>query len=250
MFWMRFRTRNSRCTPSITSLQTFPLAVVSISLRPWVLSGFTRWHLPLLIVFDRKSVSFCSPWEPGRIRVCEPPEKEHLKAGFEPLDHREFLLCCMAMAEREACAVKETPGRAMKADMLLEGVLEDLKNHVKEHGDMKDEHLRLLYVLCDKTLEHALVLVDQGGVQAFVAERTGRTVYHVHSERNRKSGQETYVCFPKHYCSCYAFFYDVVGRGEHICCKHQLAARIAHATNQCGQTTVTDEELARLLLRQ
>lgn len=154
------------------------------------------------------------------------------------------------MAEREACAAKEAAASAIKAEVLLEGVLDDIKKHVEEYGDLKDEHLRLLHVLCDKTLEHALVLVDQGGVQAFVAERTGRTVFHVHSERNRRSGQETYVCFPKHYCSCHAFFYDVVGRGEHICCKHQLAARIADATNQCGKNIIPDEEMARFLLRQ
>lgn len=139
--------------------------------------------------------------------------------------------------------------RKLRSKDVLEGLLMDASRHVELHGDLSDEHLFCLHRLCDKTLEHALALVDQGRVQAYVARESGRMVFHVHSERTRKSGQETYVCFPEHYCSCYAFLYDVVGRGEHICCKHQLAARIAQVTHRCNLVEVSDETIPEMILQ-
>lgn len=29
--------------------------------------------------------------------------------------------------------------------------------------------------------------------------------------------KEEYICFPEHLCTCYSFFYDIVGRGEQLC---------------------------------
>lgn len=29
--------------------------------------------------------------------------------------------------------------------------------------------------------------------------------------------KEEYLCFPEHLCTCYSFFYDIVGRGEQLC---------------------------------
>lgn len=36
----------------------------------------------------------------------------------------------------------------------------------------------------------------------------------VMGESRRK---EEYICFPEHLCTCYSFFYDIVGRGEQLC---------------------------------
>jgi hypothetical protein len=36
----------------------------------------------------------------------------------------------------------------------------------------------------------------------------------VMGESKRK---EEYICFPEHLCTCYSFFYDIVGRGEQLC---------------------------------
>nr|GMC78450.1 zinc finger SWIM domain-containing protein 7 [Ipomoea batatas] len=59
--------------------------------------------------------------------------------------------------------------------------------------------------------------------------------------------KEEYLCFPEHYCACYSFFYDVVNRGEQLCCKHQLAARLAKSLGACIEVMVSDEELAVML---
>ncbi|KAI4367584.1 hypothetical protein MLD38_023306 [Melastoma candidum] len=50
-----------------------------------------------------------------------------------------------------------------------------------------------------------------------------------------------------HYCGCYSFFYDVVNRGEQLCCKHQLAARLASSLGSCAVVNVPDDQLALLL---
>ncbi|KAK6916352.1 hypothetical protein RJ641_019213 [Dillenia turbinata] len=75
-----------------------------------------------------------------------------------------------------------------------------------------------------------------------VGESSGHT--QVMGESKRK---EDYYCFPEHYCACYSFFYDVVNKGEQLCCKHQLAARLAEAIGACTDLKVSDEELAILL---
>uniref|UniRef100_I1QBV7 SWIM-type domain-containing protein n=1 Tax=Oryza glaberrima TaxID=4538 RepID=I1QBV7_ORYGL len=68
----------------------------------------------------------------------------------------------------------------------------------------------------------------------------------VMGESRRK---EEYICFPEHLCTCYSFFYDIVGRGEQLCCKHQLAARLAEAISKHQDIEVTDEELAHMLAK-
>jgi predicted nucleic acid-binding Zn finger protein len=68
----------------------------------------------------------------------------------------------------------------------------------------------------------------------------------VMGESRRK---EEYICFPEHLCTCYSFFYDIVGRGEQLCCKHQLAARLAEAVSKHQDIEVTDEELAHMLAK-
>ncbi|GJX73896.1 probable E3 ubiquitin-protein ligase RHY1A, partial [Tanacetum coccineum] len=61
--------------------------------------------------------------------------------------------------------------------------------------------------------------------------------------------KEEYLCFPEHYCACYSFFYDIVNRGEQLCCKHQLAARLAVSLGTCVDVKVSDEQLAELLAK-
>ncbi|KAE9447126.1 hypothetical protein C3L33_20982, partial [Rhododendron williamsianum] len=59
--------------------------------------------------------------------------------------------------------------------------------------------------------------------------------------------KEEYFCFAEHYCACYSFFYDIVNRGEQLCCKHQLAARLAASLGACVDVKVSDKQLALLL---
>ncbi|RWW14183.1 hypothetical protein GW17_00022062 [Ensete ventricosum] len=95
-----------------------------------------------------------------------------------------------------------------------------------------------------RNLERATRIVDQGGVRKVSAAPSGRSFFLVVGESKRK---EEYICFPEHHCTCYSFFYDVVNRGEHLCCKHQIAARLAEAVGEVVEVEVSDEQLATML---
>ncbi|KAI3413123.1 uncharacterized protein J3R85_016485, partial [Psidium guajava] len=105
------------------------------------------------------------------------------------------------------------------------------------------EQLSILHFLFGKNLERATRIVDQRGVKRISGEPSGRSIFQVVGESRRK---EEYLCFPEHYCGCYSFFYDIVNRGEQLCCKHQLAARLAASVGTCTEVRVSDEQLAVL----
>ncbi|BBN19666.1 zinc finger SWIM domain-containing protein 7 [Marchantia polymorpha subsp. ruderalis] len=110
---------------------------------------------------------------------------------------------------------------------------------------LTDDQILALHFLFNKTLDKAVRIIEQGGVYRLVAEPSRREVFQVMG--NPKENQH-YVCFPEHFCSCHAFFFDIVSRGHQICCKHQLAARLAAALQVFKPITVTDVELTQLLL--
>ncbi|KAL3688441.1 hypothetical protein R1sor_014750 [Riccia sorocarpa] len=112
-------------------------------------------------------------------------------------------------------------------------------------SSLTDDQILMLHFLFNKTLDKAVCIIEQGGVYRLVAEPSGRTVYQVMG--NPKEHQH-YVCFPDHFCSCHAFFFDIVSRGHQLCCKHQLAARLASTLQVFKHITVTDVELAQLLV--
>ncbi|XP_024360276.1 uncharacterized protein [Physcomitrium patens] len=114
-------------------------------------------------------------------------------------------------------------------------------------GAVTDEQLSALYFIFNKNLERALRILDQGGVQHVVSHPSQRSVFQVIAES--KSGSNSYLCFPDHFCSCQSFFFDVVSRSDQFCCKHQLAAMLASALRGCKNVTVSDAELAHLLLQ-
>ncbi|KAB1208482.1 Zinc finger SWIM domain-containing protein 7 [Morella rubra] len=101
-----------------------------------------------------------------------------------------------------------------------------------------------LHFLFGKNFERATKIVDQRGVKRITGEPSGRSVFQVLGESRRK---EEYFCFPENYCGCYSFFYDIVNRGEQLCCKHQLAARLAASLGACIEVKVSDEQLVILL---
>ncbi|KZV41183.1 Phosphatase 2C family protein [Dorcoceras hygrometricum] len=103
---------------------------------------------------------------------------------------------------------------------------------------------RLLHFLFGKNFERATRIVDQRGVKRISGVPSGRSIFQVVGESRRK---EEYLCYAEHYCACYSFFYDVVNRGEQLCCKHQLAARLAATTEACVDFEVSDVDLAFLL---
>ncbi|KAK7819020.1 zinc finger swim domain-containing protein 7, partial [Quercus suber] len=95
--------------------------------------------------------------------------------------------------------------------------------------------------------ERATRIVDQRGVKRISGKPSGRFIFQVVGESRRK---EEYFCFAECYCACYSFFYDIVNRGEQLCCKHQLAARLAASLGACIEVKVSDEKLALFLATQ
>ncbi|KAG5033536.1 hypothetical protein JHK85_017518 [Glycine max] len=112
------------------------------------------------------------------------------------------------------------------------------------HVTVNDDQLWTLHFLFGKNFEGATRIVDQRGVSKISAHPSGRFIFQVTGESRRK---DQYLCFPENFCACYSFFYDVVNRGEQLCCKHQLAARLAASLGSYVEVKVSDEELAVLL---
>ncbi|KAJ8763435.1 hypothetical protein K2173_002318 [Erythroxylum novogranatense] len=109
-----------------------------------------------------------------------------------------------------------------------------------------EEQLSILHFLFGKNFERATRIVDQKGVKRVSGEPSQRSIFQVVGESRRK---EEYLCFADSYCACYSFFYDIVNRGEQLCCKHQLAARLAAALGLCVEIQVSDEQLTLLLVK-
>ena len=111
--------------------------------------------------------------------------------------------------------------------------------------ELTDRHLECLaFVFGEGHLANALELAQTGRVKKLVAERSGRSCFQV---RGRSGAKEEYLVLPRHYCSCRAFQWDVVSRGDQLICKHQLAARIAQATGAYPVVYVADLLMAQLL---
>ncbi|KAI3675339.1 hypothetical protein L1987_84928 [Smallanthus sonchifolius] len=123
-------------------------------------------------------------------------------------------------------------------------VAETIWSEIQSTHSVTDDQLSILHILFGKNLERATRIVDQRGVKKILGEPSGRSIFQVIGESRRK---EEYLCFPEHYCACYSFFYDIVNRGEQLCCKHQLAARVAVSLGTCVDVKVSDEQLAHLL---
>ncbi|CAB4320954.1 unnamed protein product [Prunus armeniaca] len=123
-------------------------------------------------------------------------------------------------------------------------VAEAVWKAIESTGSVTDDQLSILHFLFGKNLERATRIVDQRGVKRVLGEPSGRSIFQVVGESRRK---EEYFCFAEHYCACYSFFYDIVNRGEQLCCKHQLAARLAASLGACVEVKVSDEQLALLL---
>lgn len=123
-------------------------------------------------------------------------------------------------------------------------VANSIWQQIKSSRSVSDDQLSILHFLFGKNFERATRIVDQRGVRRVSGSPSGRFLFLVVGESRRK---EEYFCFPEHHCTCYSFFYDVVSRGEQLCCKHQLAARLAEAVGAHEEVTVSDEELALML---
>ncbi|XP_019437243.1 PREDICTED: zinc finger SWIM domain-containing protein 7 [Lupinus angustifolius] len=109
---------------------------------------------------------------------------------------------------------------------------------------VNQDQIWTLRFIFGKNLEGAIRILDQRGVKRITAEPSGRVIFQVTGESRRK---DKYVCFPENFCACCSFFYDVVNRSEQLCCKHQIATKLAASLGVCVEAKVSDEELALLL---
>ncbi|XP_030487504.2 uncharacterized protein LOC115704434 [Cannabis sativa] len=123
-------------------------------------------------------------------------------------------------------------------------VAENVWKQIESTSFVTDEQLSILNFLFGKNFERATRIVDQRGVKRISGLPSGRSIFQVMGESKRK---EEYFCFPEHFCACYSFFFDIVNRGEQLCCKHQLASRLAASLGICIEVKVSDDELALLL---
>ncbi|XP_058190268.1 uncharacterized protein LOC131307659 [Rhododendron vialii] len=123
-------------------------------------------------------------------------------------------------------------------------VAESVWRDIESTRSVSDDQLSILHFLFAKNFERATRIVDQRGVKRISGEPSGRSIFQVMGESRTK---EEYFCFAEHYCACYSFFYDIVNRGEQLCCKHQLAARLAASLGACIDVKVSDKQLALLL---
>ncbi|CAO2824359.1 unnamed protein product [Amaranthus hypochondriacus] len=123
-------------------------------------------------------------------------------------------------------------------------VAEAVWKGIESTHSVTDDQLEVLHFLFGKNFERATRIVDQRGVKRLCGVPSGRTIFQVVGESRKK---EEYLCFAENYCGCYSFFYDIVNRGEQLCCKHQLAARLASCLGVCIEVKLPDEEIAMLL---
>ncbi|GBG70199.1 hypothetical protein CBR_g6331 [Chara braunii] len=113
-------------------------------------------------------------------------------------------------------------------------------------GLLSQDHLLKLSFFFNKNLDRALQILDAGAVEWVKGAPSGRSVFRIWGVK-AKGVMHHHLCFPLSYCTCESFFYDVVARSESLCCKHQLAARLAQSLQMYKETQVSDLQLCKLL---
>lgn len=119
------------------------------------------------------------------------------------------------------------------------GAADEAFRRMEASGSVSEADLALLNFLFPSAFRKALEICDAKMVTRVTAEPSGKVFFQV-------EGSETfpYVCF-FHYCNCKFFLKSCVLRDDHLYCKHQLAARVAHATNTARDATVSDDRYAK-----
>ncbi|XP_068122110.1 zinc finger SWIM domain-containing protein 7 [Hyperolius riggenbachi] len=126
---------------------------------------------------------------------------------------------------------------------VAEELLREIKRSYQETSQISDEHLLGLKFIFGPTALYALDLVDQRSV-THVTSPSGRSTFQVTG-----SSGKLYTCYKAcHYCSCPAFSYTVLRRGDSLVCKHLLAVYLSQALGVCQEVTVSDKQLSDILL--
>mmetsp|Transcript_37991 Transcript_37991/g.90245 ORF Transcript_37991/g.90245 Transcript_37991/m.90245 type:complete len:154 (-) Transcript_37991:302-763(-) len=129
-------------------------------------------------------------------------------------------------------------------DQLSQQNIRQRNNSQVEQAVVSEDDYLSLHCLFERTLAKALKLVDEGSVECLVGQFSRRRIFRVQG----RSATDQYLVLPSRYCSCQAFFFEAVSKGDATHCKHMLAARFAEAVGALRTTEVADEELARVLI--
>ncbi|XP_067328218.1 zinc finger SWIM domain-containing protein 7 [Anolis sagrei] len=128
---------------------------------------------------------------------------------------------------------------------VAEELLKEIESAFREKSHIPDDLLLALKFVFGASAVPALDLVDRQSVTR-LASPSGRTVYQVSG-----SSGKLYTCYAScHFCSCPAFTFSVLRKGERLVCKHILAIYLSRALGTCQELTVPEQQLTKLLLPQ
>ncbi|XP_067421963.1 zinc finger SWIM domain-containing protein 7 [Emydura macquarii macquarii] len=126
---------------------------------------------------------------------------------------------------------------------VAEELLKEIKKAFQETSHVPDDLLLALKFIFGSSAVAALDLVDQHSVTR-VMSPSGRTVYQVLG-----SSGKLYTCYAAcHFCTCPAFAFFVLRKNDSLLCKHILATYLSQATGACQELSVSDKQLASILL--
>ncbi|KAF6300204.1 zinc finger SWIM-type containing 7 [Rhinolophus ferrumequinum] len=133
---------------------------------------------------------------------------------------------------------------AVTLPTVVEELLNEMAAAVQESARIPDEHLLSLKFIFGSSAIQALDLVDQQSV-TLISSPSGRQVYQVLG-----SSGKTYICLAScHYCSCPAFAFSVLRKGDSLLCKHLLAVYLSQVMRTCQQLSVSDKQLTEILMQ-
>jgi len=127
-------------------------------------------------------------------------------------------------------------------DTIFENLMDAVRNSYKEHGTLTNDILSVLHSVIPGPLLAALDLIDRQAV-TILESPSGRRVYQVIG-----SSGTPYICLlSTDYCSCPAYKYAVLTRGDTKYCKHLLSIRLSVAMETCKQQEISNSELTSAL---
>ncbi|CAM5164493.1 unnamed protein product [Eretmochelys imbricata] len=135
--------------------------------------------------------------------------------------------------------------REMEATLpvVAEQLLKEIQKAFQETAHVPDDLLLALKFVFGSSAVAALDLVDQHSVTRIVSS-SGRAVYQVLG-----SSGKLYTCYAScHFCTCPAFAFSVLRKSDSLVCKHILAMYLSQATGTCQELSVSDQQLASILL--
>lgn len=149
----------------------------------------------------------------------------------------------------QADLVHRTP---VEGAQILHGeeLLQKVMDALLEEETMSDDSLIALHSILQQNLVPALDLVERRAVTKYVCSCVAAAGYGTVTRQLylvKGSSGNQYVCLASSsYCSCPSFMFSVLGRGDALLCKHQLAVRLATAMGACPAVELSGEEWAGL----